>query len=88
MGADIKQEGRTAIIKGVEKLTGAPVTATDLRAGAALVVAALAAEGQTEIAGTEHIDRGYEDLVEKLCSLGANVYRADSERRGTALCLA
>ncbi|MDO8684615.1 MAG: UDP-N-acetylglucosamine 1-carboxyvinyltransferase [Armatimonadota bacterium] len=88
MGADIKQEGRTAIIKGVSQLTGAPVTATDLRAGAALVVAALAAEGKTEIAGTEHIDRGYENLVEKLCSLGADIYRADSERRGTALCLA
>ena len=88
MGADIKQDGRTAIIKGVEKLTGAPVTASDLRAGAALVIAALAAEGRTEIAGTEHIDRGYEDLVEKMCSLGADIYRADSETRGTALCLA
>ena len=69
-------------------MTAAPVTATDLRAGAALVVAALAAEGRTEIAGTEHIDRGYENLVEKLCSLGAEICRADSERRGTALCLA
>lgn len=88
MGADIKQEGRTAVIKGVRQLTAAPVTATDLRAGAALVVAALAAEGRTEIAGTEHIDRGYENLVEKLCSLGAEICRADSERRGTALCLA
>ncbi|MDO8588477.1 MAG: UDP-N-acetylglucosamine 1-carboxyvinyltransferase [Armatimonadota bacterium] len=88
MGADIKQEGRTAIIKGMPQLTAAPVTATDLRAGAALVVAALAAEGQTEIAGIEHIDRGYENLVDKLCSLGAEIYRADSERRGTALCLA
>ena len=86
MGADIRQEGRTAIIKGVGKLTGAPVSASDLRAGAALVVAALAAEGQSEITGTEHIDRGYENLVEKLCSLGADLYRADSERRGTALC--
>jgi UDP-N-acetylglucosamine 1-carboxyvinyltransferase len=88
MGADIKQEGRTAFIKGVRGLTAAPVNATDLRAGAALVVAALAAEGRTEIAGTEHIDRGYENLVEKLCSLGAEICRADSERRGTALCLA
>lgn len=88
MGADIKQEGRTAIVKGVRQLTGAQVTATDLRAGAALMLAALAAEGQTEIAGTEHIDRGYENFSEKLCSLGAEVYRADSERRGTALCLA
>ena len=88
MGAEIKHEGRTAIIKGVEKLTGAPVTATDLRAGAALVLAALAAEGQSEIADTEHIDRGYENLVEKMCSLGADLYRADSETRGAALCLA
>ena len=88
MGADIKQEGRTAVIKGVRQLTAAPVTATDLRAGAALVVASLAAEGRTEIAGTEHIDRGYENLVQKLCSLGADICRADSEKRGTAFCLA
>ena len=86
MGADIKQDGRTAVVKGVEKLSGAPVTATDLRAGAALVVAALAAEGDSEISGIEHIDRGYEGLVDKLITLGAQVIRADSERKGSALC--
>ncbi|MHB1190313.1 MAG: UDP-N-acetylglucosamine 1-carboxyvinyltransferase [Armatimonadota bacterium] len=78
MGADIYQEGRTAIIKGVTKLTGAEVSATDLRAGAALVVASLAAEGRTEISGVEHIDRGYEDLVGKLTSLGASITRSVS----------
>lgn len=86
MGADIKQDGRTAIVKGVERLTGAPVTATDLRAGAALIVAALGADGDSEISGVEHIDRGYEYLVEKLRTLGAEIVRADSERKGNALC--
>lgn len=79
MGADITQEGRTAIIKGVPKLTGAEVSATDLRAGAALVIAGLAAEGRTEISGVEHIDRGYESLVEKLSSLNASIVRIDDE---------
>jgi len=86
MGADIKQDGRTAVVKGVERLTGAQVAATDLRAGAALVVAALGADGESEISGVEHIDRGYERIVEKLTALGASVVRVDSERRGTALC--
>jgi len=88
MGAEIKQEGRTAFIRGVEKLTGAQVTATDLRAGAALVIAALGAEGGSEISGVDHIDRGYECLVEKLSSLGADIHRTDtdSERKGSALC--
>ena len=62
-------EGRTAIITGVERLTGASVACTDLRAGAAVVVAGLAAEGETEIAGLEHLDRGYEDLVPNLRNL-------------------
>lgn len=75
MGADIVQEGRTAIIKGVPNLTGAEVTATDLRAGAALIIAGLAAEGRTEISGVEHIDRGYEDIVGKMASLGADIVR-------------
>lgn len=88
MGADVKQDGRTAIVKGVDRLTGAPVTATDLRAGAALVVAALGAEGQSEIAGVEHIDRGYECMVEKLMGVGAQVVRVGSERKGIPLCLA
>lgn len=75
MGAKIKVEGRTAIIRGVPKLTGAIVAATDLRAGGALVLAALAAEGISEIENVYHIDRGYEQLEEKLQSLGANISR-------------
>ncbi len=73
MGADIKQEGRSAIIRGVPKLMGAQVTASDLRAGAALVIAALVAEGQSEISGIEHIERGYHNLVPKLRGLGAHL---------------
>ncbi len=79
MGADIVQEGRTAIIKGVPKLTGAEVTATDLRAGAALVIAGLAAEGRTDISGVEHIDRGYERIEEKMGSLSAKIIRSESD---------
>ena len=75
MGADIRVEDRTAVIHGVDRLTGAPVTCTDLRGGAAVIVAGLAAEGQTEISGLEHLDRGYEGIVPKLQSLGANVTR-------------
>lgn len=75
MGADIKVEGRSALINGKASLQGAKVKASDLRAGAALVVASLMAEGVTEITGLEHIDRGYEDLEEKLLALGANVWR-------------
>ncbi len=88
MGADIKQEGRTAIVKGVKKLTGAQVAATDLRAGAALVCAGLAAEGVTEISGVDHIDRGYENIEGKLEQLGAFVKREGADRKGIALCLA
>src|ERR1041384_752030 len=65
MGADIRVEDRTAVIHGVDRLTGAPVTCTDLRGGAAVVVAGLAAEGETEISGLEHLDRGYEGIVPK-----------------------
>lgn len=75
MGADIKIEGRSAIVQGVERLTGAPVKATDLRAGAALILSALTAEGETEISGVEHIDRGYEDIENKLNRIGANIRR-------------
>ncbi|MFZ3101203.1 MAG: UDP-N-acetylglucosamine 1-carboxyvinyltransferase [Desulfitobacteriaceae bacterium] len=75
MGAEIKIEGRSALIRGVERLTGAPVKATDLRAGAALILAAIAAEGTTEITDVQHIDRGYEQIVEKLTSLGAQIAR-------------
>jgi len=75
MGADIVAEGRTILIRGVEKLKGARVRATDLRGGAALVVAALAAQGETTIDEIEHIDRGYEQLEQKLGSLGAQIER-------------
>ncbi len=75
MNASIKVEGSSAIISGPVQLHGAKVKTTDLRAGAALVVAGLMAEGLTEITGIEHIDRGYSDIVEKLNGLGANVWR-------------
>ena len=75
MGAQIIVEGHTAVIKGVPRLTGAPVKATDLRAGASLVIAGLMAEGETEIAGVHHIDRGYENLVSKLNAVGAKIKR-------------
>lgn len=75
MGADVRIERDTAIVRGVERLTGAPVEATDLRAGAALVVAGLAAEGTTEIANVEFLDRGYEMMEKKLGSLGASILR-------------
>jgi UDP-N-acetylglucosamine 1-carboxyvinyltransferase len=79
MGADIKIEQKTAIIRGVPQLTGAPVEITDLRAGAALAIAALAAEGRTELYGVEILDRGYEFFEEKLKKLGATVYRENGE---------
>lgn len=79
MGANIKVEGRVALIDGVEKLTGAVVVATDLRAGAAMVVAGLMAEGETEITNIEHIDRGYPHIEEKFRSLGADIRRVSSE---------
>jgi UDP-N-acetylglucosamine 1-carboxyvinyltransferase len=75
MNAQIKVEGRSAIITGPVQLQGAKVKASDLRAGAALVVAGLMAEGITEITGLEHIDRGYSMLVEKLSGLGATIWR-------------
>ena len=75
MGADIRVDGRTAKITGVEKLSGAKVTCTDLRAGAAMVCAALAAEGETEIDGLTHLDRGYENIVPNLQGLGADIVR-------------
>lgn len=71
MGANIKIDGRNAIVEGVSRLTGCKVKATDLRAGAALIIAALAAEGQTEITELQYIDRGYEDLIEKFQTIGA-----------------
>ena len=78
MGADIMVEGNTAIIRGVEKLTGAPVMATDLRASASLVIAALVAQGDTLVDRIYHIDRGYECIEEKLMLLGAKIKRIAS----------
>ncbi len=79
MGAHIQVDGKVAVIEGVEKLTGAPVRASDLRAGAALVIAGLAAEGTTEIEEIGYIERGYEDIVEKLRKLGADISRVSFE---------
>ena len=76
MGADITIEDHHALIHGVDKLEGAPVSSTDLRAGAALVLAGVVAEGETHVRKIAHIDRGYEDYVGKLTSLGAQVRRA------------
>ncbi|MGE5418156.1 MAG: UDP-N-acetylglucosamine 1-carboxyvinyltransferase [Acidobacteriota bacterium] len=75
MGADIRVEGRVAIIKGGKRLQGAAVEATDLRAGAALILAATAADGQTAIEGLHHIDRGYENIEDKVKQLGVNITR-------------
>ena len=75
MGADIEVEGNTAIVRGVNKLTAAPVMATDLRASASLIMAGLIAEGETEVQRIYHIDRGYEIIEEKLSQLGANIRR-------------
>jgi UDP-N-acetylglucosamine 1-carboxyvinyltransferase len=75
LGAEIRLEGNTAIIRGVERLTAAPVMATDLRASASLVLAGLVAEGRTEIERIYHIDRGYETIEEKLAGLGALIRR-------------
>jgi len=78
MGADIRTEGHHAVIRGVEGLSSAPVRALDIRAGAAMVLAALAAEGTTEISDVHHVDRGYQDLEGRLASLGAEIHREPS----------
>jgi UDP-N-acetylglucosamine 1-carboxyvinyltransferase len=75
LGADIRIDGNTAVVQGVERLEGATVMATDLRASASLVVAGLVAEGETVIERIYHLDRGYERLEEKLAALGAKVRR-------------
>ena len=75
MGADIEVEGNTAIVRGVEQLTAAPIMATDLRASASLILAGLVAEGETEVQRIYHIDRGYELIEEKLAALGAKIRR-------------
>jgi UDP-N-acetylglucosamine 1-carboxyvinyltransferase len=75
MGADIRTEGHHAVIRGVEQLSAAPVRAMDIRAGAAMAIAALTADGESEIADIDHVDRGYEDFEAKLTALGAEVRR-------------
>lgn len=91
MGAEVQVDGKTAIIEGVSELTGANVRACDLRAGAAVVVAGLCARGRTQVEDVHYIERGYEDFVGKLSSLGANIRRvADTEaeeRHGSAAVL-
>lgn len=78
LGADIQIDGHTAIIRGVETLTGAPIMATDLRASASLVLAGLVAKGETVIDRIHHIDRGYENIKEKLSGLWAKIRRVPS----------
>ena len=73
MGAKIQVDGKVAVIEGVDHLTGAPVRACDLRAGAAMVIAGLAAQGTTEIDCVHYIERGYEDIVRKLSNVGADI---------------
>ena len=75
MGAQITAQGKTAFFEGVESLSGAPVCATDLRAGAALIIAGIIANGTTELHNLEHIDRGYENIEDKFRNLGANIVR-------------
>ncbi|MBO5199997.1 MAG: UDP-N-acetylglucosamine 1-carboxyvinyltransferase [Clostridia bacterium] len=85
MGADIQVDGKSAIITGVERLKGAPVKANDLRAGAAMIIAGLVAEGETEITDIEYIDRGYEQVVEKLTAVGADIKRVSDDEYGYSL---
>lgn len=81
MGASIKREGASALVRGVERLSGAPVAGSDLRATAALVLAGLVAENQTEVGGIEHLDRGYQNLEKQLSSLGARIQRVSTTSR-------
>jgi len=75
MGADVQVTGRSAVVRGVDKLNGAPVMATDLRASMSLIIAGLAAEGETVVNRVYHLDRGYERLEEKLQAVGADIER-------------
>ncbi len=93
LGADVRTSGHHAVVRGVPRLSGAPVRAHDIRAGAAMVVAGLAAEGETVISGVHHIDRGYDDLVGRLAAVGATIERiqlpgperrSSGERRASA----
>jgi UDP-N-acetylglucosamine 1-carboxyvinyltransferase len=82
MGADVRTDGHHAVVRGRDRLSGAPVRATDIRAGAGLVIAGLVAEGVTEVAEIHHIDRGYVRIEEQLRGLGADVVRAESDAFG------
>lgn len=84
MGADIRLTGNTAVIRGVPRLSGAPVTGTDLRAAAALLVAGLAAEGKTTLHGLHHLDRGYENIEAKLSAIGAKLHRVQKPTEAAA----
>jgi UDP-N-acetylglucosamine 1-carboxyvinyltransferase len=79
LGADVAIEGPSAIVKGGKPLSGAPVMASDLRASAALVIAGLAAKGETQVHRIYHLDRGYERMEDKLRKLGAKIERVDGE---------
>ncbi|MET0145639.1 MAG: UDP-N-acetylglucosamine 1-carboxyvinyltransferase [Ilumatobacteraceae bacterium] len=79
LGADVRTNGHHAVVRGVPRLSGAPVRAHDIRAGAAMVVAGLAAEGETVISGVSHIDRGYDDLVGRLGAVGADIRRCEDD---------
>ena len=79
MGAEISVDGKLAVIEGVEQLKGAPVKATDLRAGAAMIIAALGAKGTTQIEDIRHIERGYEDVVEKFAAIGADIKKVRTD---------
>jgi UDP-N-acetylglucosamine 1-carboxyvinyltransferase len=83
MGADVRTDGHHAVVRGRERLSGAPVRATDIRAGVGLVIAGLVAEGVTEVAEVHHIDRGYVRFEEQLRSLGADVVRTESDAYGS-----
>ena len=87
MGANIQVDGQVAVIEGVPELLPAPLRASDLRAGAALVVAALSAKGISEIDEVSHIERGYENLVEKLQGLGADIRRVEKPAAAMAKAL-
>jgi UDP-N-acetylglucosamine 1-carboxyvinyltransferase len=84
MGGDIKVEAESVHVTGPSRLTGAPVEAPDIRGGAAVVIAALAAAGETQISHVENLDRGYEALASKFTALGARVVRDDAAARGVS----
>ena len=86
MGAHIQVDGKVAVIEGIDHFDGAPIQACDLRAGAAMVIVALAAHGTTEVSCVNYIERGYENIVGKLRALGANIKAVEvSEETGTAV---